>query len=158
MVEKGPVMTAQGAFRSRTTYRAADDCCGRSPNLHLYGVRLVLTYHNQGWLADNHQRGCLVPSLPLVSRQRSTVTGYALEEPTYRTVGWLKLSRLAPGSSSCEPTGGRGGGEAYRGPPWALPKSRHHFRYCSPFVEIWIPVRAHVFQGCCSFCPQLTHL
>lgn len=36
--------------------------------------------------------------------------------------------------------------------PLALPKSRNHFRYCSPFVEIWILLCAHhVLQGRCSF-------
>lgn len=132
MVEKGPVMTAQRAFRSRTTTVRLTMVVAAHK---LASLRLVLTYHNQGWLADNHQRGCLVPYLPLVSRQRSTMVGSALEGPTYRTVGCrlAEAIRLTPGSS-CEPTGGG----PYRGPPWALPQFRNHFRYCSPFVGIWI--------------------
>lgn len=149
VAEEGPVMTAQWAFGSRTNLLCNLTIVAAHDNLSL---RLVPTCHNPGWLAGrHHQRGCLLPYLTLVSRQRSTVTGSA-GRMAFRTVGWLKLSQA--GLASRE---GRGREGRCRGPPWPC---LNPGTISDAAAHLWgsgILLRAHVFfQGyCCLLSPAV---
>lgn len=85
VVEKGPVMTTQGAFRSRTPHPATDDYCGCSPSSIPTPRANVSQSRLAGWLAYTTIAAVSCPtSLSLAARDRQWAG--------LRADSWLKLS------------------------------------------------------------------